>query len=325
MRRTHVVVSAALLIASCSFGNFPRTPATRSVVGLEKAIRTRIAQEKDATIGVSVIDLESGLRIGINDTITMHAASTMKVPIMIEVFRQLERNGGSLDDLIPIKNEFTSIADGSRYSLSPADDSDSTLYRMVGGQLPLREVVRLMIARSSNLAANILIERVTPAAIKATLAELDASGMAVLRGVEDNAAYRRGLNNTTNSRGLAKALEGIARCKVNTKKSCEEMIEIMAAQEFNSMIPAGIPIVTKVAHKTGWITGIRHDGGIVDPPGQKPYVIVVLTRGVQDTARADKVGADISGYVWDALASRVVAGPTSRTCPIGYPPERCRR
>ncbi len=297
----------------------------RSVVGLEKALRNRIAKDSSAVVGVSVIDLESGLRLGINDTITMHAASTMKVPIMIEVFRQAERTKSSLDELVPIKNQFTSIADGSTYSLSPTDDSDTTLYRMVGGQVPLRELVRLMIVRSSNLATNILIERVTPAAVRATLAELDAEGMSVLRGVEDTPAFRRGMNNMTTATGLARALESIARCRVTSRKACDEMIEILAAQEFNDMIPKGVPPRTKVAHKTGWITGSQHDGAIVFPPGQKPYVLVVLTRGIQDTTKAAQMGADLSGFVWDALASQVVAGPAPRNCPIGYPPERCRR
>jgi beta-lactamase class A len=297
----------------------------RSIPNLEKALRTRIARDSGTVVGLSMIDLESGLRLGINDTATMHAASTMKVPIMIEVFRQTEQAMRSMDELVPVKNQFTSIADGSTYALSPIDDSDTTLYRMVGGQVPLRELVRLMIVRSSNLAANILIERVTPQAIARTLAELDAEDMRVLRGVEDSPAFQRGLNNTTNAKAFARALEGIARCRVTSQKACDEMIEIMAAQEFNDMIPKGIPVRTKIAHKTGWVTGIQHDGAIVFPPGQRPYVLVVLTRGAQDTARAKRLGADLSGFVWDALAARAFAGPARRNCPIGYPPERCRR
>jgi beta-lactamase class A len=325
MRVISVVVMASMLAGCRLFTDpFPRVRAARSVVGLEQLILNRIAKDSGAVVGVSVIDLESGLRIGINDTISMHAASTMKVPIMLEVFRQAERTGTSLDTRVAIKNQFTSIADRSVYVLSPVDDSDSTLYHLVGGTLPLRDVVRLMIVRSSNLAANILIERVTPQAIASTLAELNAGGMRVLRGVEDTPAFRQGLNNTTTANGYARVLEGIARCRVTSEAACEEMIEIMAAQEFNEMIPKGIPVKTRVAHKTGWITGIQHDGAIVFPPKQKPYVLVVLTRGM-DTVAAHDMGADISGYVWDALATRIIAGPTTRTCPIGTPPENCRR
>jgi beta-lactamase class A len=324
MRPQLVVIGLSLLIPACSIGNLQRRTPTRSVVGLEKALRARIASDSSAVVGVSIIDLESGLKLGINDTISMHAASTMKVPIMIEVFRQAERNRTSLDEMVTVRNEFTSIADGSRYSLSPADDSDSTLYRMVGGQVPLRELVRLMIVRSSNLATNILIERVTPAAVKATLAELKAEDVRVLRGVEDTPAFQQGLNNVTTAAGMARVMEGIVRCRVTSRKSCDEMIEILAAQEFNDMIPRGLPGNVKVAHKTGWITGIHHDAAIIFPNGQKPYVLVVLTKGIQDTTKSAKMGADLSGYLWDSLAGITVAGPSQR-CPITVKGQPCQR
>src|SRR5690606_27783726 len=131
-----------------------------------------------------------------------------------------------------------------------------------------RELARLMIVRSSNLATNLLIERVSPADIARTLVRIGGEGMQVRRGVEDGPAYRQGLNNTTTAQGFARVLEAIARCSVTSRAACDAMAEILAAQEFNEMIPAGLPAGTRVAHKTGWITEIQHDGGIVYPPGR---------------------------------------------------------
>ncbi|HEY8470436.1 MAG TPA: serine hydrolase [Longimicrobiales bacterium] len=268
---------------------------------LEQTLRARIAREAPAEVAVALVDLGTGERLGIGDTVVMHAASTMKVPVLLELVRQAEAGRLSLDAQIPVVNEFKSIADGSTYSLSPEDDSEKGLYGRVGERVSLRELARLMIVRSSNLATNNLIAHVTADSIARTLARLGAAGMRVLRGVEDGPAFRRGMNNTTTAAAFARVLEAIARCEVVSRTGCDEIVEILAAQEFNEMIPAGLPPGTRVAHKTGWITGIHHDGGIVYPPGRAPYVLVVLTRGFQQQEASARVAADISRIVWDAL------------------------
>ncbi|HSL71823.1 MAG TPA: serine hydrolase, partial [Longimicrobiales bacterium] len=275
----------------------------RRAEALEAALHARLAELDSGYVAVAFVDLETGRRIGINEHESMHAASTMKVPVLLELFRQADANRFAITDSIVVTNRFRSIADTSTYSLTPADDSDSTLYKRVGQKAALRELARLMITRSSNLATNILIERLTADSIMNTLAQYNAPGMKVLRGVEDGPAYRKGLNNTTTADGFARALELIARCKVTAERACTEMIDILSAQEFNEMIPAGLPTGTRVAHKTGWITAIQHDGGIVYSPDRLPYVLVVLTRGINDTAKAARVGADLSRSVWESVTS----------------------
>src|SRR5690606_31279706 len=278
---------------------------------LETALRARIAHEAPAEVSVALVDLATGRRLGIGDTVTMHAASTMKVPVLLELVRQAEAGRLSLDARIPVVNEFRSIADGSTYTLSPEDDSDAELYDAVGERLTLRELARRMIVRSSNLATNNLISYVTPDSIARTLGRLGAPGMRVLRGVEDGPAYARGMNNTTTAAAFGRVLEAIARCEEVTRAGCEAMIDILAAQEFNEMIPAGLPAGTRVAHKTGWITRIHHDGGIVFPPGREPYVLVVLTRGFDEQERSARVGADISRMVWESLTATTGLGPVA--------------
>ena len=255
----------------------------------------------DFVVGIDLLDLATGRRFSLNENVSLHAASTMKVPVLFELFRQADAGELSLDDSIPVVNRFRSIADGSEYSLSTADDSDATLYARVGGPATYRELARLMIVRSSNLATNILIERVDPRRVRETLARLNAQTMVVRRGVEDTPAYRAGLNNTTTAYGFARVLEAIARCELLSPASCDEIVDILAGQEFADRIPAGIPAGTRVASKAGWITAIEHDGAIVYPPGREPYVLVVLTRGIEDARAAKDLIADVSAIVWDEV------------------------
>ncbi len=299
-------LAAVLALAACAgtHGGEPTPSGSVDWAGLRAAIGARAAQERPGEVAVSVVDLGSPGRLGVNDTVTMHAASTMKVPVLIELFRQSGNGRFSLDDSLEVRNEFRSIADGSRYALDPGDDSDSLVYTWIGTRRPIRELARHMIDRSSNLATNLLIDLVTPDSVRRTLQGIHGEGMRVLRGVEDMPAFRAGLNNTTTSDGLARTLEAIARCEVSTPRACAAMVDILAGQEFNDMIPAGLPRGTRVAHKTGWITGIQHDGAIVYPRGRAPYVLVVLTRGIADTTRAARAGADISRLVWNALVRR---------------------
>jgi len=155
-----------------------------------------------------------------------------------------------------------------------------------------------MIDASSNLATNLLIERVTAPSVMDYMRELGAKNIRVLRGVEDSKAYQAGMNNTTTARDLMIVLRHIARRQAVSSKASNDMVKILLEQEFNEGIPAGLPKEVKVAHKTGSITKIDHDAAIVYPPNRKPYILVVLTRGIEDEKRAHKLIADISRAIY---------------------------
>jgi beta-lactamase class A len=200
---------------------------------------------------------------------------------------------------LPIKNEFHSIVDGSVYQLSVGDDSDAEVYKNIGRTMTLRSLCEAMITVSSNFAANLLIERLGVDNVKATVKRLGADGMKVLRGVEDNKAFDKGLNNETTAAGLGMLFDRLARQQAVSATADREMIEVLKRQKFNDAIPAGLPIGIAVAHKTGSITRIQHDGGIIYGP--RPYVLVVLVRGIQDEKVSKAVIADISRAVWEAV------------------------
>jgi beta-lactamase class A len=234
----------------------------------------------------------------------VHAASMMKVPVMIQLFRDQDAGLVRMDDSVAITKTFRSIVDGSPYDLDAPDDSDTTLYRRVGERESIRYLLDRMIVVSSNLATNILIERVGADRAQATMRELGADSIAVLRGVEDTKAYEAGLNNTTTARDLGVIFSAITAGRAASPDACREMIAILERQEFNEGIPAGVPSDVRVAHKTGWITGIRHDGGIVTLPDGRRYVLVVLTRGIENVASADSLIADLARLSYGFVAAR---------------------
>jgi beta-lactamase class A len=270
------------------------------------AIQSRIAQEPGAFVGVAYVDLDSKDTLFLNADTSFHAASTMKVPVMIELFRQASVGSFAMDQSLLLVNQFASIVDGSAYSLDEGSDSDSTLYRRIGQRIPIDTLLRHMITRSSNFATNTLIGLVGAGATTNTMRSLGAKRIVVLRGVEDEKAFEKGLNNTTTARDLAIILRAIEEGRAGSPAATRQMRDILLGQEFNEKIPAGLPAGVRVAHKTGEITAHSHDAAIVYPPGRAPYVLVVLTRGITDGARSSKLIADISSIIYARNAGHPV-------------------
>ena len=261
-------------------------------------IQARISAEPGAQVGVAYVDLASGDTLFLNADTSFHAASTMKVPVMIELFRRANTGSFRMDQGLLMVNQFASIVDGSPYSLDVGSDSDSTLYHRIGQRVRVDSLLRLMITRSSNFATNTLITLVGADAVTRSMRSLGAQRIQVLRGVEDGKAFEKGMNNTTTARDLAIILRAIEEGKAASPAATHEMLAILFAQEFNEKIPAGLPPGTRVAHKTGEITAVSHDAAIIYPTGRKPYVLVVLTRGIPDGTRSSKLIADISAIMY---------------------------
>ena len=296
------MISILAVVASLAI-TVPATTAISPEDSLRALIEARIASVPGARVGVVLHELKDRFRLGIAEDSMFHAASTMKVPVMIELFRQVDAGHLSLDQSLLVVNSFGSIVDGSNYTLSAGDDSDSSLYAMVGKRVPIRELIERMIIHSSNLATNTLIPVAGAANADATAHALGAAHIHVRRGVEDGKAFAQGLNNTTAASDLAALMLAIERGTAASPASCRAMRDILLKQEFNGEIPAGLPPGTPVAHKTGSITATLHDAAIVYPPGRTPYVLVVLTAGIPDAAVARSLIADISRMTWEFAAA----------------------
>ena len=264
---------------------------------------SRLEKELAAEIAVSFYDFDTGQYFGYSDSTLMHAASTMKVPVMIEVFRQAEKGRFSLRDSVLVKNQFKSIVDGSPYSLFVSEDGDSVLYALLGKRTTIGHLVEQMIIYSSNLATNLLIERVGAREVTATMRELGAPWIQVRRGVEDLKAYEQGLNNETTAYDLMVILRALVENRAASPESCRQMINILKRQHFRHKIPAGLPDGWEVGNKTGSISGISHDSAIVFPPDRPPYILVVLTRGIADHEVAASAIANISRTIRESLSA----------------------
>jgi beta-lactamase class A len=287
---------AFLLLAVCSSAVAAARQPAASSSSLERALRSEISSS-GAEVSLALATLDGRYRVLIDPVRQFHAASTMKLPVMIELFRQAHAGLLSLDEALPIRNSFHSIVDGSEYKLSAGDDSDRAVYAAEGKTMTLRELCEAMITVSSNYAANLLIERLGVENIRKTVSRLGAGGMHVLRGVEDQKAFDKGLNNTTSARALLVLLEALARGSAVGPEADGEMIAILKRQTLNDAIPAGLPPGVAVAHKTGTITRIHHDAGIVY--AARPYVLVVLVRGIDDEKKSAGLIAALSRIVYD--------------------------
>ncbi|MGH9676550.1 MAG: serine hydrolase, partial [Candidatus Acidiferrum sp.] len=258
----------------------------------------KLIEKSGADVGIAFGTLEGKTEWFFHADEVFHAASTMKVPVMIELFHQVREGKVKLDDALPIKNEFHSLVDGSVYTLDATSDSEPDLYKAMGQTRTLRQLCDLMITVSSNFAANLLIEKLGFENIRATVHAMHADGMNVLRGVEDEKAFEKGMNNTTTARGLYVLLEAIAHGEAVDQEASRQMIEILERQKFNEGIPAGLPAGTRVAHKTGEITKIHHDAAIVFAP--RPFVLVILVRGIADMKVSGALMADITREFYQA-------------------------
>jgi beta-lactamase class A len=295
---------AALVATLSMMSGLATAQRTSSSSALDKELRSIIAAS-GAEVAVALRTLDGRSEILIDPDKPFHAASTMKVPVMIELFRQARAGTLSLDQPLAIRNEFRSIVDGSPYTLSEGDDSDRAIYAAVGKTLTLEQLNEAMIAVSSNFATNLLIERLGVENIRSTVARLRADGMQVLRGVEDQKAFDKGLNNSTTARGLLTLFERLAHGRAVDPKSDALMVAVLKRQKFNDAIPAGLPSGPKtieVAHKTGNITRIHHDAGIVF--ARRPYVLVVLVRGIQEQKESAALIAAVSKAVYASLNNR---------------------
>lgn len=287
-----------LLVGLLAFLSGHAQKQPRSLEILKKQIEVRLSLV-EGEFAVAFKDLKTGEAMYINEKTNFHAASTMKTPVMIEVFRQAKSGKFKLTDSILVKNEFKSIVDGSLYSMDIGDDSADGLYDKIGRKMTIYDLTYLMITVSSNLATNILIDLVGAKNANATMRQMGANDIQVLRGVEDNKAYDLGLNNTVTAFDLALIFEKIARKEPAGKKASKQMLQILFDQKFNEIIPAKLPKDAKVAHKTGSITGVQHDSGIVFLSKGKKYVLVLLSRKLKDTQAGVAALAEVSGMVYD--------------------------
>lgn len=284
-----ILLSIASILTACNPKNDAET--------LKMQITERFSKQP-GTFALAYKDLHTGEEILINEHELFHAASTMKTPVMVEVYKQAAEGKFSLKDSILIKNEFQSIFDGSKFSIDPASDSDTLLYKEIGKKHTIYSLMHDMIAVSSNLATNLIIELVDAKNVTQTLRSIGAHEIQVLRGVEDTKAFNAGMVNKVCAYDLMLLFEKIDKEELVNAEASMEMMDILLDQQFNDIIPAKLPGKVKVAHKTGEITGVRHDSGIVYLPDGKKYVLILLSKDLKDEPAGVEAMATVSQMIY---------------------------
>ncbi len=240
---------------------------------------------------VALHDLESGFRFSLRGDRWFHGASTIKVAVLLAIFRAADQGRLRLDDSLHVRNRFISAADGAPFRLDPVSDALPELYQAIGRTAKISALAEGMIVASSNLATNLLLDFLGVEYVRDVLRDAQVSGVELRRGVEDHAAHERGINNEVTADGLLALLSAL-RSDFLSRESKEQTIRILLGQRFKSMIPAGLPAHAAVAHKTGEISTACHDIGIVYLPERQPYIVVILTEfDLEQEGRRETVAA----------------------------------
>jgi beta-lactamase class A len=264
------------------------------------------AESKARAIAVALHDFESGLRFSRQGDRWFHAASTIKVAVLLAVFRAADQGRFRLDDSLHVRNRFISAADGSPFHLNPDSDAMPELYQAIGRTAKISALAEGMISASSNLATNLLLDLVGVEYARKVLRDAQVDGVELRRGVEDHAAHERGINNEVTADGLVRLLSAV-RGDFLSNESKEQAIRILLEQRFNSMLPARLPAHAAVAHKTGEISTACHDMGIVYLPEREPYIAVILTEFDSEGDGRREIVAAISGAIY-----RLIVGAEPR-------------
>lgn len=262
----------------------------------------QIASSAGATdVALAFHDYAAGTSFDYQGDRWFHAASTIKVPVLLGVFAAIEEGDIPLDSRLHVRNRFFSVADGSPYRVAASRDAGSQVQAYVGRTMKIRELAKQMIVTSSNLATNLLVDLIGIDTLEQALENFGSEGIELKRGVEDEVAYERGINNRVTAIGLVKVLRAIEEASVS-RQSSKEMLEILHAQEFRSGIPAGVPESARVANKTGEISTVAHDAGLVYLKDREPYALAILTQwDPSNTSKRRETLADLSRAVFEHL------------------------
>jgi beta-lactamase class A len=257
-----------------------------------------------SAVAVAAYDFAHHTTWSLNAHRWFHAASTIKVPVLLAVYEAIAQGLFEPQSRVHVRNRFLSVVDGRPFRVPQGRDANDEVHAAIGRTLTVHELAEHMIVTSSNLATNLLLDLVGVEAARAALARLHLGGIDLQRGVEDEAAWEAGLNNRVTAAGLCDAMRLIEEGKAISPEASQAMLDILHQQRFRSGIPAGLPEDARVAHKTGEISTIAHDAGIVYLDGRDAYVVVILTEWAPDVNGRQETIARISRAVYEAITGR---------------------
>ncbi len=272
-----------------------------STPDLHYAIRSAAEEAGAKAVAVAFHDYGSRTAWCLEGDRSFHAASTIKVAVLAVVYALIDEGEISPLSRLHVRNRFASAADGSPYRVGAGRDANAAVHAQRGKTMRIGDLAHHMITTSSNLATNLLLDLAGVERARELLDRMQVTGVDLRRGVEDEKAFEAGINNRVTAAGLVSLFRAIHEGEHHSEESRDAMLETLHAQEFRSAIPAGVPDGTRVAHKTGEISTVSHDAGIVTPSGRDSYVLAVLTEWEPDNGSRRETIARISRLVYDHL------------------------
>ena len=267
---------------------------------LRRACDRIMSESKAVAYAVALHDYQDGFRFAINAERRFHAASTIKVAVLLAIGKAIDEERIRPDDTLHVRNRFLSAADGSPFRIDPETDGYAPLHRLIGRAAKISDLAEWMIVSSSNLAANLLLDYLTVEYVREILSAAGVNSLRLRRGVDDTKAFEQNFNNETTAQGLVELFAAL-RGDFLSKASRDRAINILLQQRFNSMIPALLPGHASVAHKTGEISSACHDAGIIYLPEREPYVLAVLTEVAPQANGCREAIAKVSEAIFQVL------------------------
>ena len=283
----------------------PLLSLTAMAAPLTRAVETIAAEAGAEAVAVAYYDQATETSWSCRGERWFHAASTIKVAVLIGLFAAVEEGRFRLDDRLHVRNRFPSVLDGTAYAIASSRDADGEVHAAIGKLMPIRRLAEAMIATSSNLATNLLLDLVGVEAARRAVEGLGVPGVELVRGVEDEPAHRAGIDNRVTANGLIGIFRSIEERRAVTPEASDQMLEILSRQAFRSGIPAGVPEGergdTRFAHKTGETSTVTHDAGLVYLPDRPPYALAILTQWAGEGGSRRETVARLSEVVYRHL------------------------
>lgn len=281
--------------------NLPCAPASAASVAGGEALQQSIARTVQAAPGhFAVYAARSGQApdVCLNCDDLINAASTIKLFVLDAAYAAFAKGQLSPEETITVHNHFHSLVGSGTFALQQKEDSYDPLYAQAGKPVPVSELLRVMIQYSSNLATNLMIEKLGVLPVRSVVKAQGLNGIVFGRMIEDFDANDQGIRNRVSARGLGGFLQKLDSGRIVGKAQSQSMVQIMLGQTFNDIIPPGLPAGTPVAHKTGWVDGVRNDAALVTLPDGTRYILVLLTSDLPDEQAGIKVLNGLSHQVY---------------------------
>lgn len=262
-----------------------------------------LAAEHDATLSVWMGGLDGRVWLQRDADRPHPSASTLKLPLVVAVHQGAERAALSLDERLRVHDQFDSAVPGATFLTTADYDNDPQVWDALGDEVPLAWLVDRAIIRSSNLATNLLIERVGTDAVDAVYRAVGATRSALRRSIQDAPAGEAGRWNETTASDSGHVLLAVADGSLLGPDASQAVESLLARCEDDDALPAGLPAGTYVAHKPGWIDDACHDVALVRPDGEQPFVLSIFTGARLDDTAIHALVAEAARICWDARAA----------------------